>query len=307
MHPHRYRLESHTGKSNTKYTCPSCGQRNKLTRYIDTHTGEYVADHVGRCDRQDKCAYHQRPSEYLRGHQPLSAAAPATALRSAIRGTPAQAAASYIAHEHLQRSMMHYADNHFVQYLYSFGYERSLVHRCILDYRIGTSAHWPGATVFWQMDTEQRIHTGKVMLYDRTTGSRVRQPFSHISWAHTVLGLEDFHLQQCLFGLHLLTRDTSKPIAITESEKSAVIASIFMPQFTWMAVGGKEMLTAEKLRPLQGRTVYLYPDHGGYDLWQRKAQELSGIVPMYVSDMMETEGSSGDDVADYLIRCQGKN
>jgi hypothetical protein len=74
-----------------------------------------------------------------------------------------------------------------------------------------------------------------------------------------------------------------------------------MPEFVWMAAGGKDMLTAEKVEPLSGRTVFLYPDNGAYESWSAKAKELSAIVPMYVSDMMETEGSKGEDVADYLI------
>lgn len=42
-----------------------------------------------------------------------------------------------------------------------------------MRYRIGTSNHWPNATIFWQIDQQQKVHTGKIMLYDYHTGHRV--------------------------------------------------------------------------------------------------------------------------------------
>ena len=42
------------------------------------------------------------------------------------------------------------------------------------------------------------------MLYDPTTGKRVKEPFNHISWVHKVIKQPEFELKQCLFGEHLL-------------------------------------------------------------------------------------------------------
>lgn len=53
-------------------------------------------------------------------------------------------------------------------------------------------------------------------------------------------------MKQCLFGEHLLLQYPTKPVAIVESEKSALIASHFMPdlygwqQVAYMAVLGKK-------------------------------------------------------------------
>ena len=95
-----------------------------------------------------------------------------------------------------------------------------------MRYRIGTSNHWPNATIFWQIDQQQKVHTGKIMLYDYYTGHRVKDPFNHIAWVHKSENTKNFHLKQCLFGLHLLRPDT-KIVAIVEAEKTAVVASIF--------------------------------------------------------------------------------
>jgi hypothetical protein len=41
----------------------------------------------------------------------------------------------------------------------------------IAQFYIGTSKHWPGATIFWQIDHQGRIRTGKIMLYDPRGGN----------------------------------------------------------------------------------------------------------------------------------------
>ena len=89
-----------------------------------------------------------------------------------------------------------------------------------MRYRIGTSNHWPNATIFWQIDQQQKVHTGKIMLYDYHTGHRVKDPFNHIAWVHKSENTKNFHLKQCLFGLHRLRPDT-KIVAIVEAEKDS--------------------------------------------------------------------------------------
>jgi len=62
---YRFTLQKYSGPS-SKYRCPSCNQQRRFTRYIDTETGEQLPDHVGRCDREDKCGYHYTPKQYFK-------------------------------------------------------------------------------------------------------------------------------------------------------------------------------------------------------------------------------------------------
>ena len=89
------------------------------------------------------------------------------------------------------------------------------------------------------------------MLYDSTTGHRTKEPRSYVSWVHTELNLVDYNLKQCLFGEHLLSDNPAKPIAIVESEKSALIATHYTPviYMGWLLV---ECTAASK----QMRLVY---------------------------------------------------
>ena len=47
-------------------------------------------------------------------------------------------------------------------------------------YHVGTSKHWQGDTVFWQTDSNGRIRTDKIILYNSQTDKRVKQPFCHV-------------------------------------------------------------------------------------------------------------------------------
>lgn len=195
--------------------------------------------------------------------------------------------------------------NNFVKFLIDlFGAE--VTSQLVSRYFIATSKHWDGSTIFWQIDTQGKVRTGKIMLYSPTTGKRVKEPFNHINWVHNVPKISDFQLKQCFFGEHLL-KDKTKPVAIVESEKTAVIASVYLPQFIWLAAGSKDGLNVDKCSILKGRTVILFPDLNGFDKWNSKSKELSHIAIFTVSDLLERKATEGErkqglDLADYLLR-----
>ena len=65
--------------------------------------------------------------------------------------------------------------------------------------------------------------------------------------------------EHCLFGLHLASEDEQRPVAIVESERSAVILSELLPKQLWMATAYPSNFNLLSLAPLQGRRVILYP------------------------------------------------
>ena len=67
MESYRFVLEKYKGRG-TRFECPSCHRKGTFTRYIDTLTGEYLSEEVGRCDREDKCGYHYKLGQYLIDH-----------------------------------------------------------------------------------------------------------------------------------------------------------------------------------------------------------------------------------------------
>lgn len=305
MKEYKYILEPYKGM-NTRYHCPSCQQRDKtFSLYIDTETGEHIHPSVGRCNRENNCGYNYTPKQYFHDNPVLFENTPQPKAHKPRPVKSKKKLASFIPVELFKDSLKKHDTNHFVKFLINlFGVE--VASELISRYFIGTSKHWNGATVFWQIDTQGKVRTGKIMLYSPTTGKRVKEPFNHIHWAHKALKKPNFELMQCLFGEHLLI-DKTKPVAIVESEKTAIIASIYLPQFIWVAVGSLTNLNAEKCSILKGRTVTLFPDLNGFDKWSSKAKELSRLAIFYVSDLLErkateAERKQGFDLADYLVR-----
>jgi hypothetical protein len=222
----------------------------------------------------------------------------------------------HIPAEVFKRSLQQYTENNFVKFLFGlFGAEITV--QLIEKYCIGTSKHWRGATIFWQI-AEDGIRTGKIMLYNPDSGKRVKDK---INWVHSVLKVENFNLKQCFFGQHLL-RNNTKPVAIFESEKTAVIASVYFPRMICIACGGLYGLTSEKCKVLQGRTVILYPSLSApkpgqlsaFETWSEKAKEIEKLLPgtrVAVSTLLEerateAERQDGLDLADCLIRLDYK-
>lgn len=305
MNEHRYILEPYKG-INTRYGCPACNRRDKtFSRYIDSETGEHVNPSVGRCNRESNCGYHYTPKQYFQDNN-ISFTAKAIGYNPQPV-TPQPKIVSFIPVEVFKDSLnpQAYERNHFINYLISlFGVE--VASELISRYFIATSKHWDGASVFWQIDTNGKVRTGKIMLYSPSTGKRVKEPHSYITWVHSLLKQSNFELKQCFFGEHLLI-DKTKPIAIVESEKTAIIASVYLPQFIWLAVGSLTNLNAEKCSVLKGRTVTLFPDLNGFDKWSQKAKDLSHLTVFTVSDLLERKATEADrkqglDLADYLVK-----
>lgn len=304
----RFILEPYKGQ-NTRYTCPICQTKRSYCRYIDVSSGEYLPFEYGRCNRSNKCSYHLNP--YKNGfkgtagvNEPFQRNPFLTASCRIVlkRKEPA----SFIPMEIVSKSLRRYDFNNFVCFLIGlFGVEA--VNSLISRYCIGTSSHWQGATVFWQKDIDGNIRTGKIMLYSPISGKRIKEPYSLITWVHHVLKIPGFSLNQCLFGEHLLNECKTKQVAIVESEKTAIICSIYKPEFIWLATGSLGNLSDKICRVLKGRDVTLFPDLGAYDRWSLKAERLKKIGIFKVSKLLEENAinqvfQKGGDLADYFLQ-----
>lgn len=331
----RYTLE----KPGSKHTCPACGHKKQFSRYIDTETGRYLADHAGRCNRESNCGYHFKPKDYFADNPHLrndngknlikpyiwTPAKPGIHRQAANRANGTQAVyeariaarkPDFIDRQRLIASLGNYERNNFVQFLLGlFPFDPEAVWQAVSEYLIGTSPD--GKAIFWQIDTKQKIRTGKLIAYDAATGKR-RKDLSP-NWIHAGLKKagqlpETFDLKQCFFGEHLITKYPGRSIAFVESEKSAVIGSIckrVLPDLIWIACGGKSNFKAESLERLgRDRKILIFPDADGFEKWQAIASDASKSgLRVKVSDLIErcatdAEKAKGYDLADYLIGLQ---
>lgn len=213
--------------------------------------------------------------------------------------------------------------------------QRARIDQALNDYAVGCSKQ--GMTVFWQMDEKGQLRTGKMMRY-KADGHRDKSQGYNFDWIHSSLvrhrdpttgrmtdeppyphpdlyNPDRQEMKSCYFGLHLLNQYKRKGIdqtvCIVESEKTALLMAIAYGNNTkqvWMACGGLENLSPEKLAPItaQGRHVILYPDRDGIDKWQAKKAQL-GLLSVDVDTIPITKwwrDVDGDkaDIADVIIR-----
>lgn len=195
--------------------------------------------------------------------------------------------------------------------------QRKRIDKVLKDYHVGHGKN--GHTIFWQLDDRGEVRTGKMMKY-RTDGHRDKQAAWNFDWIHSVL-FRDQRLTQwdedkqeaqlTLFGMHLLNKYPNATVNIVESEKTAVLMAIAYGNHAtqvWMACGGLEMLSRERMKPIidQGRKVVLYPDRDGIAKWKAKAKQI-GYDKIHVDTdpvlkwWKETDGEKAD-IADVVVR-----
>ena len=177
------------------------------------------------------------------------------------------------------------------------------------QYRLGVSKD--GGVVFWQIDEQQRIRTGKIMYY-QTDCHRIKD--RNPTWVHSLLKRQlpdGFTLNRCLFGQHLLRPTT---VCVVESEKTAVICSEHFPSAVWLACGGLQMFSAEMLQPLTDYKVIIFPDTDltgdTYRRWHDIALEAQKRYnfryPLRISSLLESHASADQkqrkiDIVDFLF------
>ena len=137
--------------------------------------------------------------------------------------------------------------------------------------------------IYWYIDKEGTARMGKVMAY-KSDGHRNKfiMPLS-ISKELSKRGelSADYAIKQTLFGEHLLNLSINegKTIGIVESEKSAVICSLCIPDLLWMATGSRCNLQEERLSAIKERNAILFPDTDKdgetYSQWYQRTMELN--------------------------------
>lgn len=302
-----YQLEKYHGKA-TRHECPNCHDRHSFTYYVNDD-GQPLDENCGRCDHESSCGYHYTPTDYFRDHPTNKPTEKNFVPKMQLQPKP-QKPICTIPFKFVRQSASY--NSTFVKFLCGlfdrFTLDSPAIKRLGELYALGATKS--KEVIFWQIDINGKVRTGKIMKYG-DDGHRIKDG-NGVNWIHAKMkkdGLlpDDWELTQCLFGEHLLnlSMNRNKVVALVESEKSALIGAACFPDFVWLATGGKSQLSPDKMKVLLGRTVVMFPDVDGYKEWSEKAKEFT-FCKIAVSDVLEKnatdeERTSKIDIADWLI------
>ena len=307
----RYHLQKYAGIS-SRHTCPACERPRCFTLYIDDN-GNALHPTVGRCDHESSCAYHYTPRQYFHDHPEHrhfvipSKRSESRNLHHDRHARPDRASPGIIPQSLIPPPSR---SNHLITYLKTM-IPSSAIDRIIADYCLASTPDQ--AIIFLQIDQDNQCRTGKIMQYNPATGHRIKDPDKpgRINWLHSILKRRkqlppDWQLTQCLFGEHLLPQHQDKTVALVESEKTAIICSAMMPQYLWLATGGKSGLTSERLSSLKGRKIIVFPDIDAFKDWQQKIFTFPHL-DIRISRLLEDNATPADraahiDLADWIIQ-----
>lgn len=220
---------------------------------------------------------------------------------------------SFIDTEIVEETLAKYDQNNLFQYIScQFGPQNA--YDVFNTYRVGTSGYWPGATVLWQIDRDQRVRTGIVKLFDPQTGKQeLHSPYKPVP-AHILFKLFQFNAKRCLFGEHQLPYQPDKTVAIVSNEATALIATLMYSEYVWLASGGgMSELELHQCEALKGRNIVLYPslskDGSTFRKWSNRAMEFQKYLncQVSVSSFLEDNAAiedklAGVDIAHFITR-----
>ena len=300
-------MYKYTLSNKRRSDCPHCGKRGKYSAYMNTQTGELAPVEYGMCS---SCQESKRPPDnFVAGESTY---------------TEDNKLAYYEAdtvHINLINSFYkpkNYVENNFIEGLeQKFG--KDPVKRVVDLYKLGR--FYDSGVVFPYQYTDNQICTGKIMFYDDNLNRIKEGKKSYPQYLHNLNYQTDgywhcdfrdfdidengnevlipFKLKLCLFGHNQVVNEKHKTVCLVESEKTAVIMSIVLPEFIWVASGGMHLIQNYKFLFFTGRKCLVFPDLSEddkvYKYWYEK---LSGYNRKYCYDF---------EIVDYLSEFLNKD
>ena len=247
-------------KRNYKLITPCCNKSNRDGKYVNFMG---MADKYGFChscgklslppsEYQDENGVRYKWNENIKGFEKINDIGMnnQTITKQKPVVTTEKIELKYIDPSLVKESTQHQPENNLLAYIRKT-YGDKKTDRIINLYYLGTDP--AGYTLFWNIDKNLMVRKAKAIKYDsigkRT--SKIRSPY-----------LNENGYKACLFGEHLLKfGDKEKDVfVLVESEKTAIISSIILPEYWWLAYGGINGLTSDKIKVLKGYRILIIPD-----------------------------------------------
>jgi hypothetical protein len=294
-------------KRNLNLTTPCCNKSNKdgkFTTYVDLPEIYGYCHSCGKTTLPPTIFKDEKGIEYTwneNQNKYESIAIPLQSLCKEIAKKEQNFAKDikYIPESIIWQYFLTIPENNLLQYLCKT-YGKEKVEDAKETYIIGTNKD--GGTVFWNINSDLKVQKAKISYYNEN-GKRTNKfmvPYKN----------EDGYYS-CLFGEHLIYDELKgkKTIILVESEKTAIVGYIHFAEYIWIAYGGINGLTENKLKPLIGHIVLIIPD-----MSECAVNVIYDKIPLLISmginvkiwdmtegkidEQLKTEGIYNDDLED---------
>lgn len=299
--------------------CPSCG-RMTFKAYVDSRGIPMGDGTAGRCNREIKCAYHLTPRQW---RQANPSALPPTPFRHTA--PPPKPPMSTVERRQMECSVRCEAATQLplTRWLGSM-FGPQAVSQAMKLYNVGYARFGGGSTVWWYVDPQGRVRSGKAMVY-LPDGHRFKghPSLPAVGWAHTEIARrtgEDFRFEFCFFGSHLLASPaySDATLMIVESEKTALMLHLWLEahgagnRYLPIATGGCSNIRIDPERiydhdyrwaPLRGRRIILIPDADKAAEWDSTEfhRRLGAVaLTLRIIDIRPYAPSPSADIADII-------
>ena len=301
-------------KHGNQYHCFVCGAHGNSLDFLQKHDGLSFPDAVRYLGRMTCIEVDNVPVNYTPPPPPPP---------------PPKLPRLEIPREWVSGLLRRGTQNNFIAWLYTLPWgetERARLPHTLWQYCVaGWKREW---VMFWQIDHEGIVRSGKMMMYD-DHGHRRKEQENHPKWIYNQPGHYDAQLRYIpgpmdilkpeahdtdikpLFGAHLLRRYPEATVNVVESEKTAIIMANYygdLQSQLWLACGGLKHLQLDSMQPLidQGRMVWLWPDKDGREAWQEVCDKLGYDRCRVYTHFFDTCWTPADgdkaDIADIAIR-----
>lgn len=156
---------------------------------------------------------------------------------------------------------------------------------------------------FPSIDTAGNCHAVKIAPYPSTDHHRIKDAQPDKAPFYWIKPEQN---KGAYFGTHLLPLRPAAPVAVVESEKTALIGFLFAPAYVWIATQSKGLLNPDSasVEALKGRELHLFPDADGLQAWGEIAAQLRahGFKVIFRDEVIKLlPAESKADIADVII------
>jgi len=275
-------------KRDNKLITPCCGRKNTDGKFINYKnlSQEYGYCHsCGKASLPPTIYADENGNEYVWNELENKFQTDFIPTKNGIANLPTITTQKFIDESIIWKFFKVNPENNLLQYLRKT-YGDTKTEDAKETYALGTNND--AGIIFWSINSNLKVQKAKIAYYD-TNGKRTNKfkvPYKN----------EDGYFN-CLFGEHLIYDKikTKKTVVLTESEKTAIIGYILFPQYVWVAYGGINGLTENKVSSLIGHNVLIIPD-----MSENAVSIILNKIPFLISlginaKIWDMTGSKADD------------